>query len=100
MNLSTSNIDDFSYTMEEISFDKTVGSGSYGEVWLAKARGQTVAVKKFFTRDLKGEHVDSFCSEASLMWSAGFSCCSHSMFLIDNVTANLVTRMLSISRVR
>lgn len=67
MNLGTNDIDDFSYTVDEIQLGKCVGSGSYGEVWLSKARGQVVAVKKLFTRNLKGEQVDAFCSEASLM---------------------------------
>lgn len=53
--------------MDEIHLNRCIGKGSYGEVWLARARNEVVAVKKIFTRNLKGEQIDAFCSEASLM---------------------------------
>ena len=59
--------DSFQYKMTDFKIIETIGSGSYGEVYAAKLHGKIVAVKKLNSRGLKSEHIDSFCSEASLM---------------------------------
>jgi len=67
MNLQTSEIDKFQYSLEEIELQKPIGTGSYGEVFRALIKGKVVACKKLHIRNLKAEQVDSFCKEASLM---------------------------------
>ena len=37
-------------------------------MFAAKLHNKVVAVKKLNTRGMKSEHIDAFCSEASLMW--------------------------------
>jgi serine/threonine protein kinase len=61
------NIEAFQFKFSEINFVRNIGSGSYGEVFKARLRGMTVAVKRINARGLRAEHVDAFCSEASLM---------------------------------
>lgn len=36
---------------KQIQMDRSIGKGRYGEVWLAKWRGEDIAVKVFFTTD-------------------------------------------------
>ena len=69
MNLTSDDIGKFTYQMNEITLKGSIGTGSYGEVYKAQVHGieQMVAIKKLHVRNLKAEHVDSFCSEASLM---------------------------------
>jgi GAF domain-containing protein len=67
MNLASDDIDSFQFTMDEITLVNPIGTGSYGEVYRAKVRNKTVAVKKLHVRQLKAEQVDSFCNEAALM---------------------------------
>lgn len=38
---------------KQIQMIKSIGKGRYGEVWKAKWRGETIAVKVFFTADEK-----------------------------------------------
>jgi putative methionine-R-sulfoxide reductase with GAF domain len=67
MQISDSNIEKFQMTMDELQLLNRIGTGSYGEVYKAKVRGQIMAVKKLFVRNLKSEQLESFCKEASLM---------------------------------
>lgn len=67
MKLASDDIDSFQYSMDEITLNTPIGTGSYGEVYKATLHGKTVAVKKMHVRTLKAEQVDSFCSEAGLM---------------------------------
>jgi hypothetical protein len=67
IDLASDDIDPFHFRISEIEIIETIGSGSFGEVYAAKLRGQIVAVKKLNARGMKAEHVDAFCNEASLM---------------------------------
>lgn len=67
MRLTTDAIGAFQYKVADIKFLEVIGTGSYGEVSKSSINGQIVAVKRLFARQLKAEHIDSFCSEASLM---------------------------------
>lgn len=69
MKLTSDDIAKFQYSMNEIIIKGCIGTGSYGEVYKATigASDKLVAIKKLHVKNLKAEHVDSFCSEASLM---------------------------------
>jgi sterile alpha motif and leucine zipper-containing kinase AZK len=57
--------------MSDIKLMKNIGTGSYGDVYMGSVehKGATdiVAVKKLHVKDLKGEQLDAFCNETSLM---------------------------------
>jgi hypothetical protein len=74
--LGSDDIEAFQFRMSDIETIKSIGVGSYGEVFAARLKGrqQVVAVKKLSTHGMKSEHVDAFCSEASLMWYAHHDC--------------------------
>ncbi len=67
IDLAADDIDPFHFHMADIALLHSIGVGSYGEVFAARLRGQVVAVKKLNTHGMLAEHVDAFCSEASLM---------------------------------
>lgn len=69
MQLSSDDIGQFNFSMDDIKMRGAIGTGSYGEVYKAEIGNppKIVAVKKLHVRNLKAEQVDAFCKEASLM---------------------------------
>ena len=51
----------------ELNFQRRIGKGSQGEVFSAKWRGSTFAVKKIDTREVSKDTIEEFCQEASMM---------------------------------
>jgi len=70
MHLGSEDIEKFQFTRTDIKVNKLIGKGSYGEVYLATLvpkDNREVAVKRLYVGQMKAEHVEAFCAEASLM---------------------------------
>ncbi|KNC47314.1 uncharacterized protein AMSG_11783 [Thecamonas trahens ATCC 50062] len=57
----------YEITYDEITFDKAIGTGSYGEVWRGLWRGTDVAIKRIHNRDFSAETLEEFRREAKMM---------------------------------
>ncbi|OHT09284.1 TKL family protein kinase [Tritrichomonas foetus] len=55
--------------ISDFQFDKRIGKGGYGEVWLANdlRTGKMVAIKELYTKTLFGKHLSSFVREIHTM---------------------------------
>lgn len=52
---------------EQILISKTIGKGSYGEVFLAEWMGQDIAVKRYMKkRGIRNRHIAHFLEEAEI----------------------------------
>ena len=63
--------DIWSVDEKEVEFDRMIGEGSFGDVWTAQYRDQTVAVKvlKFTEQDCTNEQLQEFKDESELLRS-------------------------------
>ena len=50
---------------EKLSFEKKIGQGNFGEVWLGELDGSKVAIKSLLSKDEKAEH--EFAKELKVM---------------------------------
>ena len=63
--------DIWSVEVKEVEFDRMIGEGSFGDVWTAQYRDQTVAVKilKITEQDCTNEQLQEFKDESELLRS-------------------------------